>query len=71
MTYVRTEQHRALRRALIHRWRPWLHSTGPRSTEGKERSARRGYKGGLRPLTRELCRALREQQEALSEALND
>lgn len=65
MSYVRTPQHRALRAELIRRWKPWEQSTGPRSEEGKKRSASRGYKGGARPMLRGLARALKHQQDAL------
>jgi len=66
MSYIRTPEHRALRAALIRRWRPWEQSTGPKSPEGKERSAMRGFKGGERSLLRELARALRRQGKGLA-----
>ena len=66
MSYVRTPEHRALRAALIRRWRPWEGSTGPKSKEGKERSAVRGFKGGERATIRELARALRRQGNGLA-----
>lgn len=50
---------------LIRAWRPWEHSTGPRSDEGKENVSRNADKGGLRDELRDLARALREQKEAL------
>ena len=43
----------------------WEKSTGPKSEEGKTRSAMRGFKGGTREMLRELARMLREQTEAL------
>lgn len=46
-----------------------MRSTGPKSAEGKAKSARNGYKGGFRPklrtLARELNAALREQREVV------
>lgn len=66
MSYIRTPEHRALRAALIRRWRPWEQSTGPKSPEGKERSAMRGFKGGERSLLRELARALKSQDKGLA-----
>ena len=66
MSYIRTAEHRALRAALIRRWRPWEQSTGPKSSEGKERSAMRGFKGGERSLLRELARALKSQDKGLA-----
>ena len=65
MSYVRTPEHRALRAALIRRWKPWEKSTGPRSAEGKARSAMRGYKGGQRHQLRALAQFLRELGRAL------
>ena len=65
MSYFRTPEHRALRAELIRRWRPWENSTGPKSDEGKARSAMRGFKGGDRAMLREVARVLREQAETL------
>ena len=65
MSYYRTPEHRAMRAELIRRWKPWEKSTGPKSPEGKARSAMRGFKGGTREMLRELARILREQAEAL------
>jgi len=47
-------------------WRPWEKSTGPKSEEGKARSAMRGFKGGHRAMMRELARVLRQQREGLT-----
>ena len=65
MSYYRTPEHRAMRAELIRRWKPWEKATGPKSPEGKARSAMRGFKGGTREMLRELGRMLREQAEAL------
>lgn len=65
MSYYRTPEHRAMRAELIRRWKPWEKSTGPKSPEGKARSALRGYKGGTRAMLREMRAALREQAEDL------
>lgn len=65
MSYVRTAEHRALRAELIRRWKPWKQSTGPKSPEGKEKAAMRGFKGATRPLVRALARALKQQSEDL------
>ena len=62
----RAERDAAARQAaLIRHWRPWEQSTGPKTEAGKARVARNPYKGGVRPLLRELGRALRELQRAL------
>jgi hypothetical protein len=42
-------------------------SIGPKSLEDKARSARRGFKGGMRETLRELARMLREQANALKD----
>lgn len=65
MSYLRTPEHRAMRAELIRRWKPWEKSTGPKSPEGKARSAVRGFKGGWRDQLRQVARALREQAETL------
>lgn len=65
MSYYRTPEHRAMRAELIRRWKPWEKSTGPKSPEGKARSAKRGFKGGTRIMLGELARVLREQAKAL------
>ncbi len=64
-----TPERRARQAELIRNWKPWEKSTGPRSEEGKARSARNGDRGGIwqevrefRKVTNEL---LREQREAL------
>ena len=59
MSYVRTPEHRALRAEMIRRWKPWERSTGPKTPEGKQASARRGYKGNLRGQLKEIENALR------------
>ena len=65
MSYFRTPEHRRRQSEAIQRWKPWERSTGPRTPEGKARSAMRGYKGGLRPAMRELSAALCEQARGL------
>jgi len=65
-----TPERRARQAQAIRRWRPWEHSTGPRTAEGKARAARNAYTGGCwrrdRELLTALRRALREQREAMS-----
>ena len=38
-------ERRARQAEAIRRWRPWEHSTGPRTADGKARSARNAFKG--------------------------
>ena len=65
-----TPERRARQAQAIRCWRPWDHSTGPRTAEGKARAARNAYTGGRwrrdRELLTALRRALREQREAMS-----
>ncbi len=65
-----TPERRARQAQAIRRWRPWEHSTGPRTAEGKARAARNAYTGGRwrrdRELLTALRRVLREQREAMS-----
>jgi hypothetical protein len=64
-----TPERRARQAALIRTWQPWRASTGPRTDEGKARTARNGFKGGhcvaLRELTKQLNEVLREQRNYL------
>ncbi len=70
-----TAERRARQAELIRTWKPWERSTGPRTTEGKERTARNGFKGGHRAELRELAKAMRrllqEQHQVLVRTGND
>ena len=41
-----TSRRRALQAQLIRRWKPWRRATGPRTIEGKSRSAQNALKFG-------------------------
>jgi len=58
------EERRARQAKAIKRWRPWQHSTGPRTAEGKARSFRNAYRGGQRQLMRQFARLLRQLEHA-------
>ena len=60
-----TSKRRARQAELIRHWRPWERSTGPRTGAGKAIVARNAWKGGQRPMLRELARLLRAQREVL------
>lgn len=62
-----TPERRARQAELIRQWRPWEHSTGPTSLEGKKRVSQNAWKGGVRPELRELAALLRELEEASAE----
>jgi hypothetical protein len=53
-----TEERRQRQSEAIQRWKPWEKSTGPKTIEGKQRSALNPYKGGERRELRELNRTL-------------
>ena len=65
MSYVRTPEHRHSRSGMIHQWRPWERSTGPRTPAGKARASRNGWKGGMRETLRQVGRVLQEQKHQL------
>jgi hypothetical protein len=62
-----TDEARAKQREAIKRWSPWVHSTGPKTSEGKAVVARNPYKGNrrgkLRAINRELRAIMRELDE--------
>lgn len=63
-----TPERRKRQSELIHRWRPWERSTGPRTPEGKARMALNPYRGGTALLLRELARVLRRHRDGLESA---
>lgn len=60
-----TPERKAQQAELIHKWKPWKRSTGPRTPEGKAVVSRNAYKGGEREMLRELARLLRENDEVM------
>ncbi len=66
MSYERTPEHRALRALMIKKWKPWEKSTGPKTPDGKRRSAMRAYKGNQREILRAIGRLLREHATGIS-----
>jgi hypothetical protein len=60
-----TAEQRARQSQLVHTWKLWEQSTGPRSPEGKAVVAQNPYKVNTRGLLKELNAELKEQREAL------
>ena len=56
-----TTERKVQQAAAIHRWKPWLCSTGPKSNENKAIVARNAYKGAERPKMRQLMKLLRRE----------
>lgn len=65
MPGIWTEERRARAREVALQVKPWLKSTGPKSTEGKARVARNAYRGGVRPMQREVQRECKAGIKAL------
>lgn len=69
-----TPERRKRQAEQIQGWKPWAHSTGPRTAKGKAKVARNANKGRSRQMLRELSRTLREamrQQEEDIDVLTD
>jgi len=60
-----TQAERAKQSRLIQNWKPWNKSTGPRSAAGKVIVSTNPFKGGTRPMLREMAALLKEQKEQL------
>jgi hypothetical protein len=64
-----TDERRRRQAALIHRWQPWKHSTGPRTPAGKARASRNAFKNSPRQELRRLARWFAEMKEEEREML--
>lgn len=62
-----TLERRQRQAELIRQWQPWKQSTGPQSAEGKARSSRNAYKGGVSQQLRALNIELRRELAAMRE----
>lgn len=60
-----TPERRARQAEMIRGWKPWKHSTGPRTNGGRAVVSQNAWKGGHREMLRELGRALAAQRETL------
>lgn len=60
-----TPEERAKQSALIQTWKPWDKSTGARTEQGKAASSQNAFKGGVRPMLREMSALLKEQKESM------
>ena len=61
-----TLEQKQQQKEAIQGWKPWEQSTGPRTLEGKAKSARNAWKGGywvaLRKLEKQLNQLMRRQK---------
>lgn len=66
-----TDEQKAQQAEKIRQWQPWTKSTGAKTIEGKARSSRNAFTGGLmqkiRLLNSELNQVLRKQRDQLNE----
>ena len=53
----------------IAQWQPWQHSTGAKTIEGKAKSSRNAYKGGVRQQLKALNQLLQSQKNSLSKII--
>ncbi len=58
-----TPERRARQAALIRNWKPWKHSTGPKTEPGKAASAMNPRRHGLR--SRDFLEEARQVREAI------
>ena len=66
-----TDARRQRQAEAITRWRPWEHSTGPKTPQGRARVSRNAYRGGERDRFRVLAKQfnvlMREQRRFVDE----
>lgn len=60
-----TPERRERQAELIRNWQPWKQSTGPKTASGKAKVSRNADKGSVRPLLRELTKALKNNAHCL------
>ena len=51
--------------AMIHLWKPWEKSTGPKTVARKQRVSQNAFNGGVRPMMRQLAMTLRDQERGV------
>ena len=56
-----SQEQRLAQSKAIRQHQPWLSSTSAKSDVGKLNSSQNAFRGGHRPLIRELAKALKEQ----------
>jgi hypothetical protein len=64
-----TPERKARQAELIKAWQPWKQSTGAKTPEGKAAVSRNAFKGGHRPILRQVIRTCNDQIEQVRKEL--
>ena len=67
MARVISPDQRAEQAEAIREWAPWKKSTGPQTSEGKEKVSRNAYAGGTSRHMKELAQALKRSRETVAD----
>lgn len=62
-----TPERRKAQSELFKRIRPWENAKGPKTPEGKARSGKNAWKGGMRPKIRDANQLLRKLRNRIKE----
>ena len=65
-----TPERRQRQAEMIHTWRPWEQSTGPKSADGRLRVGRNAWTGGHRAQLRELSKLVNAEVRASRELVS-
>ena len=66
-----TEERRKKQSEKIKQWKPWEHSTGPRTSEGKSKTAQNAYTHGFRSRDMEDINAFLRWQKDFMKSLKN
>lgn len=66
-----TPERRARQAELIRTWKPWKHSTGPKTAEGKAKAKMNAYTGGTWRILKEMNKVLKEQRQVIDDVAKE